>query len=388
MKKFLKILLIVVVSFAAILYGSVFLGHRVLFPVPTLDAPTIEAVTDGTLTLGVQAHTHPTTMEEYINLLAGQIRRYNEIVPVLWPGDALTNQSAIVEDIDSNNFWLIEPDGTVTPLSKDEALEFGFNRIPRFGGFEFFDRGVYLAVFENDLTNYHLFQRYLHLGTYDAFITFAHELFHVVEQANWPQADNLLNRERNEFLENIPARAKRDLLQRQILRAVSQPGNTQLVLEALSTYRAYKSQFPDDYQNSKLTDRLEGTAFYFELITSLYSAYPDQIRNEEDLEHALALLATREDVYVVHGLVIEGYNLGGFTSVLLSRYVDDWKTRLINDPMMTPIEMLYQHFNAETLPEPIQLTQMEIDAVGTAIQTMSDGSGLSLFFRFLYEILF
>lgn len=91
-KKLLKILLIIVVSFVILLYGGVFLGHKVLFPIKTSDVPTIEAVTDGTFTFGVQAHTPlPTEMEDYIKVLAGQIRRYNEVAPTLWPDNTLVN---------------------------------------------------------------------------------------------------------------------------------------------------------------------------------------------------------------------------------------------------------------------------------------------------------
>ena len=391
MKKFLKILLIIIISLAAIVYGGVFLGHKVIFKEVTSNVATIQAATDGTLTLGVQAHPiQPTKIDGYINILAGQVSRYNKIAPNLWSDNTIVNQQVIVEEIEKAEFWRIAPDGAVTTLSEDEALTYGFYRGSYFGGFDFFDGGAYLAVSEKDLNNYLLFEKYLHLGTYDAFITFVHEGFHVIEQPKWEKisASNVLNTERDEFLQDTPARAKRDLLQRQLLKAVNEPGSTQPILDALATYEDYKKQFPEDYKNSVYTDRIEGTAYYYELISCLYLSYSEQIKSAGDLERALALLATRDDIYVEHGLVVEGYHIGGFSCALLDRLERDWEERLKNDAEMTPIEMLYQHFSDETLPPPKQLSQEEIDAVGAAIKKTSESAGPQLLFKFLYNILF
>ena len=271
---------------------------------------------------------------------------------------------------------------------RSEALDFGINRQRYADGFSAFDGGIYLAVHERDLNNHLLWQKYLHLGTYDSFITFAHEGFHMIVQPNWPTMENRPNPERNEFLENTHARAKRALLQEQLLMAVSEPGNTQLILEALSTYASWKAEFPEEYENSIDTDRTEGTAYYFELVTALYSGYPEQIKNVDDLDNALALLATRNDIYVWHGLVSESYIIGGFSGVLLDRHMDGWKEQLANDPYATPIEMLYQHFISEVPPPPQQLTQADIDAIGEKIRENEQSRDLSRLFRFLYDLLF
>ena len=389
LKKALKVLLIVVVCFMALLYGGVFLGHKALFPVKTADAPTIEAVTNGTLTLGVQAHgTQPTEVEDYITVLAGQLKRYNEAAPSLWPNNALVNQSLIVEQIRKNNFWLIAPDGEVTALSKADALGRGISRMPYADGFSAFDGGMYLAISKEDLTNCLVFQKYLHLGTYDAFITFAHEGFHSEEQPKWQEMSGIPNAARDEFTEKLPARAKRALLQKQLLKAVSEPGNTALILDALTTYADWKISFPEDYRNSVYFDRIEGTAYYFELISSLYAAYPGQIKNRADLDQAVSLLAAREDIYVEYGLVAEGYTAGGFACILLGRLESDWQERLMNDPEATPIEMLLQHFKDEALPAPQQLSQSGIDAIAAEMNQPAENGGAAPLFRLLYDILF
>jgi hypothetical protein len=73
---------------------------------------------------------------------------------------------------------------------------------------------------------------------------------------------------------------------------------------------------------------------------------------------------------------------------LLDRLESDWKERLMDDPEATPIEMLYLHFKDEVLPEPIQITQADIDNAADEIQKPSVNRGTPLLFQFLYDILF
>lgn len=171
---------------------------------------------------------------------------------------------------------------------------------------------------------------------------------------------------------------------------MSEPGNTALILDALATYEDWKVQFPEDYKAAKEYDRMEGTAQYYEIVSSLYAAYPDQV-NSENIDDAIALLATRPDIYVLHGVSSEAYMVGGFAGFLLDRLEDDWKERLMADPQATPIEMLSQHFENETLPPAHQLTQSEIDEVGEAINAARAGhenDGLPRAFQMLYDILY
>ena len=327
-----------------------------------------EASPHAAFVFGPQAHgTQPKTVDDYIPLFAEQLRRYSEAAPELWPDNAVVNQSAVIEDMDTLRLWLIAPDGAVTSLPEDEAASMGVIRRNRSGDFSFFDGGTYITVSEEDVNDQSLWKKYLHLGTYDALLWLTHESFHALEQSKWEavEAENILNADRKDFLEDTLARAKRDLLQRQLLKAVSEPGDTPLILEALATYEEWKTQFPEDYGNALYFDRYEGTAFYYELVSSLYSAYPAQVKSRNDADRALAQLAAQEDAYVyLHlGVAAEGYTVGGFACVLLDRLESDWKERIMNDPEVTPIEMLYRHFSGETLPEPKQLTQAEIGLV-------------------------
>jgi hypothetical protein len=387
--KILKILVIIVVAMVAIVYGGVFLGHKVIFRENGTNTPTIQAVSNDTLTFGSQVHSpQPQTIDEFVPVLARQLKRYNEVAPDLWPNNALGNQSLIVEDYRNKRFWQIEPDGTISPLSKKDIEGYGSIRTPYVDGFKPFEGGMYLALVEDDLNNYLVWEKYLHLGTYDPFITFSHEGFHGAEQIKWQTMDNVPNGSRDEFLENTAARAKRALLQKQLLKAVGNPDDTQLILDALATYEDWKVQYPEDYRNSVYFDRIEGTAFYYELVSSLYSAYPEQVKSKDDLDRALALLATRDDRYIEHGLVTEAYNVGGFSGILLDRVQNDWKEQLMRDPQATTIDMLYQHFKDETLPAPVQLTQAEIDVVAKEIEDSNAKASPARLFRFLYDMLF
>lgn len=146
-------------------------------------------------------------------MLAEQFRLYNTIAPSLWPDNKVVNQSAAVEGLESGKFWYISPDGQTRSLSKNEALSYNF-------------------------------ARNAFVGTYDSILFLTHERFHLKQQVKpkWQKVSGTVpNEGRAEFLENTPSRAKRDLLQRQLMKAVSKPGDTRLILDALSTYTDWKN---------------------------------------------------------------------------------------------------------------------------------------------------
>ena len=377
MKKAFTITLIGIVSLVIILYGGVFLGHMALVnreapPTPNATSvPTIKPVKNGRFTFGPQAHpTHPTTLKGFMPILAGQVARYNKVAPDLWPGNTLVDQTLVVEDLTNKTFWLIKPDGAFAEVTQKDVDHYRFERLAYPNGFSFFKGGMYLALDEAELSDPTTWEQYLHVGTYSAVIWLIHEGFHETQGA-WAEMD-LTNSEREDHLDDMPARVQRALLQKQLFHAVSRPGDTGAILAALATYEDWKTRFPRDYEDSLNADRYEGTAYYFEFVASLLSAYPDQVTNLQDVDEALALLATREDAYIGHGLVMEGYSVGGFAAFLLDRLEKDWKTRLMADPAATPIEMLRQHFADQKLPAPSQLSQAETDAIVKDITAAKD----------------
>ena len=401
MKKVLRIFPISIVSLVLVVYGGVFLGHKIFVKQEAPSAPTIEPVTNDRFTFGPQAHSvHPTTLKGFMPILADQLSRYNKVAPDLWPGNTHVNQTLVVEDLAHETFWLIKPDGTFAEVAEKDVAHYGYERLAYPGGFSFFKGGMYLALDEEELRDPTSWQKYLHLGTYNAMIWVVHEGFHETQRA-WAETA-LPNSEREDHLDDVPARVQRALLQKQLFHAVSHPGDAEAILKALATYEDWKTRFPKDFEDSLNADRYEGTAYYFEFVASLLVGYPDQVKNLHDVDEALALLATREDAYIGYGLVMEGYSVGGFASVLLDRLEKDWKQRLMADPAATPIEMLRQHFADQKLPALTELSQDEVDAIVTEITAARERIGANVegngaeakestaaaVFRYLYDHLY
>jgi hypothetical protein len=195
-----------------------------------------------------------------------------------------------------------------------------------------------------------------------------HESFHAFEQPKWEKPVIPINIEGDLSLENIESRAKRDLLTRQLMAAVSAPGDRSLILDALATYQDYKINYSDDYEKAILWDRSEGTAQYIEVMLSLAVGFPDQIRNENDFRQALAQLGTCEIYHQDTGINGEAYDIGIFAGILLDRLGADWKQPLMDDPHATPTEMLYRYFENEALPEPAEITEEDMRAVAEQIK--------------------
>jgi len=356
-------------------------------------------------TLGYESRdSQPETVDEFIPIFAEQYKRYNEAALEIWPGNTLHNVPYIIEDVDTNRLWLIEPDGTVSTLSEDEAKEMGLVQrhkvgfaMGAFGDFYVYDdrgnivsqsftaenfKGMYFTINQESMDNIERWGKWPHVSTFDVLRFSIHESFHTYEQSKWqwqPIEERANYETKDQFFEATDARIKRDLLIKQLQAAVSSMGDKKLVLDVLATYADYKENFNEDYVNALYWDRAEGTAEYAEFLTSIYSYFPDQIKSEEDAYRALAQLGTL-DLYrlLVCGVIDEAYMTGAFAGILLDMLGIDWKTQFMNDPMLTPMEMLYQNFKDETLPAPKKATQSEIDEVHTKIRDRKDGIIVSL----------
>jgi len=388
--KVVKVLIILTIIKIAVVGGGIFLGHKVFFKMPYAAAPTIESVTDGKMAFGPEAHKHvPKTVKEMVDVLAVQLVHYNNIAESVWPNVNLVNQSLVVEDYQKNEFYYISPQGDIEKISRQEALDMGVSRMPTLNGFNIYDGGMYLAMIDEDIQNYLIWQKYLHYGIFDAFIFFNHEGFHIKEQIKWEKMNQVPNAERKSYLDAAAERTTRYFLQIELMDAAANPGQPDKILEALAMYQYWKETYPEDFQNAIIFDRVEGTAYYFEIITCLLSAYHEQIQTHEDVQHALTLLATRPEIYIGHGLDMEGYTVGAFAGFLLDRLGVDWKQTLMDTADATPMSLLYEHFNGTALPEPYKITQEDIDYVVARIDTKdpNDASGLPMLFKMLYEFM-
>jgi hypothetical protein len=306
----------------------------------------------------------PRTVDEFIPVFMGQFARYNAVAPLLWHDYAVVGKTVVLEDVDTNRLWLITTEG-FEPITEEEAEEMGVNRLNRSDDFSFYEGGMYITISEESIRE-KIGSEKRHVGAYDSILWFTHEGFHKWEQDekwNKPGRDNISNAEREEFFLDIPARAKRNLLQRQLMNAVANPDNPSLVLDALATYVDYKENYAEAHANTKHRDWIEGTALYFEVVSSLFIFYPNQVSSRADLAEALSYLAQYEDDYVAIGAVAESYTIGVFAGALLDRVDDGWQARTTQEPRLSPIEMLAIHYADEVLPEPKQLTSDEMEAI-------------------------
>ncbi len=400
---FLKWLLITIISIVAVTYVVVFLGHKVFFKMPYESKPTITVISNGNLHLGAASHAQPKTTAEYIKVLARQVRDYNKKVPTLWPNNPEINQYVIAQDIKTKKAYLISPTGNYKEISSDELASYNAKgALDVNGGWARFKangiEGAYLTIDSTAMNNYATFQRYEHLGTYEPFITYSHELFHAIPQEKWADS-NFENRDLDERTNDIKGRRMRMKLHQQLTKAISDPENQdQHIKDALATYENYKQKDPTDYKNTLRSDRNEGTAFYYELKSCLYAGYPDQIKNETDLTNALTLLFKNDNpAYRDSGAVIEGYDIGAFAGILLDRIAkqkgespDNWKEKLMKNGDTTPLTLLVDEYKNTSLPKAAKVpTTDQLNkwtAKGDKVQQR--GNKASNTFQFLYDTLY
>ncbi len=380
---------------------TVYVGHKFIYPVPYSEVTTIDDIQEDGFCFGVNCQNAPGTAEDFIPVFAKQIKNYNKIAPELWPDNHLVNMSAVVQSIENNKIWFVSADGEVRSLTKRELKEICPVR-PRYNiGFAPFEndtvKGVYLALSEDGLKNVLEYQKYQYLGTYDLLLTFNHEMFHMTEQdKNWAYPEKIENRSRNSRIEDTDSRIERMLIFRQILEAYTAETTEErdsMILQLLSNYQYYKENHNDDYKAAKYFDRIEGTAHYYEIASSLYSAYPEQVYSEETLTKALKVLAKskHKKPYEAPGLDSESYFIGAWTGFLLDEIQvnnKQWKIEIIQNPDLTPLEILAQIYDGKSLPPPVKPSKELEDEVKKSIEEKNNQKVAPGIFRMLYQLIF
>ncbi|WP_438905902.1 hypothetical protein, partial [Enterococcus sp. AZ150] len=357
----LKIFL-VIICLVGIVYALVFVGHKVIFQPPFTAEPTIKPLEKDGFILDAASHEQPQTMEEYISILAQQTKAYNDHIDSYWPNNKEKNQYILAKSLDEDGAYLIAPNGDIKKMTASEFKEYNVSSINTEGQWAPFEKngisGAYMAIHPKGLKNYYTFQKYYHLGTYDQFLSYSHELFHSLNQKEWSTEDNYPNMDRNDYLEDTESRRIRMLLQQQLALAISDENNReQHTQDAVATYLYYQEKKGND-DPSLLYDRLEGTAFYYELISALYAGYPDQINNQNDAYKALeVILADDNPAYRSTGATAEGYTVGGFAGILLDLKALDknedpnkWKETIEKNAWTTPMTLLADAYKDQSLP--------------------------------------
>lgn len=366
MKNIFKKLIKGIVILGVIIYGTVFLGHRVFFKLPYSDKPTIKAINKEGYRLNAASHKQPKTMETYIKVLSSQVKNYNKHIEKYWTNNPEKNQYVIAKSLEEKEAYMISPEGKVNKLSKKEFDYYDINAIESDSQWQNFNKngisGAYITVSPEGLKNYYVFQKYYHLGTYDQFLSYSHELFHSITQSKWVDAKGtkLTNKERKERLEDLEARRYRMLIQQQLAEAISDEENREThIKEALATYKTYREKNKEDYKSTLLYDRLEGTAFYYEMTSALYAGYPEQIKNEKQMYEAVKIILENDPpAYRLTGAVAEGYRIGGYSGIILDLIAIDnkkdpmeWKKQIEKNGELTPLLILEEQYKDQKLPE-------------------------------------
>ena len=400
-KRFIKRLVIVIASLVIFVYVGVFLGHKVFFKVPVRNEMTAEAIGPSDFQFGVMTMPQSESIEDLVDVYSEQMKRYSEIAPKVWPNGAPANQYTLLEEVNSKQFWLISPNGDVKKLDEKEEQEYNYNKANYANGFSLFTgkeiEGMYIAVDEKKLKNYAEFEGQYHLGTFDIASLYAHELFHLKTQMDWIDPDPIVNLNRNDRFEDEGAREKRYILMMQLMDAIAEPERQEEhILRAVSTYNDYKTNFEEDYLNSIYFDKIEGLAYYFELMTSPYMGYPDKVNSMEDIDRALTTIMSAKliNIYGEAGTVSESYTVGSFAGILLDRLAKDkgedsniWKEEMIENTNTNPMKYLSQKFSNAELPAPEAVNKEEYDKFLES-EIKHKGNIPSAMFELFYDILY
>lgn len=368
-RKIWKKILIFLISLVGILYLTVYVGHTFIFKESFSKIPTVDSIVKDGMKFGAASIEQPKTFDEYIEVLSSQMKNYNKHLEAYWPNNPVTDQYLIAQNSKNKKAVLINPKGEVSELSKSEFKSYGIpkplNLEGQWASFSANGKsGAYISVFVDNLNNYYSFQKYEHLGTYDQFLSYSHELFHSITQEKWSDGGNLevANADKDERMEDSEARRTRMLLQQQLSQAFcseTEEETEQNILAALKTFEIYKTSSKEDFEKSVTFDRLEGTAYYYELVSSLYAAYPEQIKNQDDVYKGLKIILENDNpAYRASGLNSEGYTIGGYAGLVLDKVMlkqgedpNEWKIEIEKDSTATPLTILEKKYADKTLPE-------------------------------------
>lgn len=164
-------------------------------------------------------------------------------------------------------------------------------------------------------------------------------------------------------------------------------------MQVIANYNHYKEKHADDNLAARYYDRIEGTAHYFEIISSLYSSYPEQVNSATTLKSALGVLArsSNSKPYEMPGVDNESYVIGAWTGFLLDEIYEDaavWKNEIMQNPDLTPLDLLAQSYSDNELPEAIEPSEEINQQVKEAIEEMKNKKVAPGIFRMLYQLIF
>lgn len=231
--------------------------------------------------------------------------------------------------MDDKKFWMVTPTGKVSDMTEKEALRYDIDPQPLSGWFMAFN---------------------------------AHEIFHGTEQEGWASPNKHYNPDQNEYSKHTDARHIRLQLQEQLMAAYTNKSGKSLA-QALATYRYDKKNYKATFEG----DRVEETAYYYEIRSSLFAGYPDKVNTMKQNNQAVRTLFKQNRLaYLDSGAYAETYNVGALASFILDWQADKqgisrdtWKKAMASDKM-NPMDYLDKHAKIFYIP-PYKATMTNVE---------------------------
>lgn len=204
-------------------------------------------------------HAMPDTIEDTVTLFAQFWANYNQIAPTLCLDNTFVDVHVLMGSNDNRELlWFIEPDGTILPLTLEQAS--AKRPYMDFSDEGWFWENTYVRTFQDELVGmYHLieFQEIVfrtghqftplenmlfHIGEgpIDFLPILIHSGFHAYTQRDLFHYDNNFGSYRYQRAAHLEERLIRRLLHRQIVDALANPDDDTYVHQVLSTFSHYQ----------------------------------------------------------------------------------------------------------------------------------------------------
>jgi hypothetical protein len=378
-----------------LLAGIYIIYNTELKPQPSISTVVLE---NKDFQIGHASKVQPAILDEYISIVAPQIKRFNQHSDEFWPNSSFKDSVVYFITNDKRQAWKVEYDGSYKKINNVKS-------VPRFDSImgyhmEFYylkpevhgEKGMVLVISLEDLLDQVTYEKYTHLGMYDPIITYIHEGFHIFTQgsSHWKEAD-ISKAQREDAFDNLEARKLRTYSIKLLYKALQDESTRDsYVKQALRLYQTYKATFPEEYERVQYFERIEGSASYYEVVSCLQVSYPETI-NSTNYTDAVALWTTNRQAQDSVGASHEAYELGAVAGVLLDLYYDDandWKEKLENDPTVTPMGLLETLFTEEELQQ-VDVPEISQEYTDKLIESINKGRNVrNNLLSFLYHVFF
>lgn len=355
-KWFTALAVVFFIPFAALL--SLNLVYNLKYkPEPTVSTVLLQ---NDRFSLGAASKHQPTTLDEYMEITAPQIGQFHQQANAVWPDAAFDGSVAYFVTADKHRAWKVKHDGSYYELEDPTHMPL-YSMVVGYST-EFYimdeavegEKGLVIVISEDELLDQIAAQKYTHVGTYDAIITYIHEGFHAFTQSGEEWVADSSDHTGENYLDNVEARQLRTYALELLHQAILDEANRDLyTLQAIKVYQEYQVQFPGEYRTLRYQDKMEGTAMYFEVVSCLQVCYPETVNTENYLDAATLWVSNRR-VQGSVGASKEAYELGAACGILLDLKSEDktaWKHAIAQGGNQTPLELLATRYTQQEIDE-------------------------------------